>query len=103
MTTEETKTEETRQEQRTWTEELEVAAEELIQTVRRLFKEGNVRRIVIRQADGEVLLNIPFTVGAFIGGVIVLSAPVLSVLILLAGSLAKFKLQVIRVNDENQA
>lgn len=36
---------------RTWTEEIEVAANELVDRVKELVQEGNVRRLIIRTPD----------------------------------------------------
>jgi hypothetical protein len=91
------------QQGRSWTEEVEVAANDLVGSIKKLIKEGNVRRIVVRQPNGEVLLSIPLTVGAAVGGLLTLAQPVLAALVVLAGALAKFKLEVVRTNDGNQA
>lgn len=102
--TEQTTEEQQQQQQgRTWTEEVEVAARDLVESIKELIKEGNVRRIVVRQPNGEVLVSIPLTVGAAVGGVLALAQPVLAVLVFLAGALAKFKLEVVRTGDGNQA
>ena len=44
-------------------EEFQVEAEGLIAKVKELLREGNVRRIVIRNPEGEALLEIPVTIG----------------------------------------
>jgi hypothetical protein len=45
-------------------EEVNVAADDLIGQVKGLIAEGNVRRIVVRNERGELLLEIPVTAAA---------------------------------------
>ena len=42
-------------------EEVTVAADDLVGRVRQLIAEGNVRRIVVRNETGDLLLEIPVT------------------------------------------
>lgn len=44
-------------------EELKVAGENLLKTVREVVHEGNYRRIIIRNDHGHTLLEIPLTIG----------------------------------------
>lgn len=44
-------------------EEFKVAGDQVLTTVRDLVREGNVRRIVIKNEDGHALIEIPLTVG----------------------------------------
>jgi hypothetical protein len=48
--------------ERTWWESVKVEGEELLEGVRRIVHEGNVRRIVIKQGDRAVA-EFPVTVG----------------------------------------
>ena len=57
-------------------EEFQVAADDLVGRVKELIREGNIRRIAVRNEAGETLLEIPVTVG-FIG---ILLAPYLAAL-----------------------
>jgi len=52
------------------TEEYSVESENLIERVKELLHEGNVTRIIVKNEKGEVLLEIPATVGV-IGVVLV--------------------------------
>lgn len=45
------------------TEEFSVNADNLIERVKQLFHEGNVNRIIVKDDNGKVLLEIPATVG----------------------------------------
>jgi hypothetical protein len=44
-------------------EELKVTGDQLVSTVKELVREGNVRRIVIKNDEGHTYLEIPLTVG----------------------------------------
>ena len=44
-------------------EEIKVRGEELLKKLKEIVHEGNVRRIVIKNEDGETLLEIPLTLG----------------------------------------
>ena len=50
-------------------EQIKVAGDKLKSTLKNLIKEGNVRRIIVRNASGRTLLDMPLTaglVGAFL-------------------------------------
>ena len=93
---------ETPESERTFTEEIKVAGRELVKRIRKLVAEGNVRRLIIRKADGTRLLEIPLTAGAAVGGVVAIIQPVLAALGVLAMLLAEFKVEVVRVKDESE-
>ena len=44
-------------------EELRVTGDQLVSTVKRLVREGNVRRVIIKDDEGRTFLEIPLTVG----------------------------------------
>ncbi len=44
-------------------DEFQIKGEEVLTKVRELVHEGNVRRIVIQNADGKTVLEVPLTVG----------------------------------------
>jgi len=47
----------------TMIEDIKVAGEQVVETVKNIIKEGNVRRITIKNSAGETVLSIPLTVG----------------------------------------
>jgi hypothetical protein len=51
------------------TEEISVAAEDLVKKVKGLIREGNVTKIIVKDKKGSTLLEIPVTVG-LIGAVL---------------------------------
>ncbi len=49
--------------QETSTEEYEVRGDDLLSRVKELIREGNVRRITIKNDEGKTLIEIPMTIG----------------------------------------
>jgi len=84
---------------KTWTEQVEIAAEELVDRVKELIESGNVRRIIIRNANDDVLLEIPLTAGVAVGGLFTVMLPVFAALGAMAALLARVKIEVIRTDD----
>ena len=84
------------EEERTWTEQIEVAGSELVGRIKELIAEGNVRRLIIRNSDDDKLLEIPLTAGVMVGGAFTLVAPILAALGAMASLLAHVKIEVIR-------
>lgn len=80
----------------TWTEELEVAGDQLVASVKRLAAEGQVRRIRITEPDGDLVLEMPLTIGAIAGGAVVIAAPLLAVIGALAAFVTKVRVEVVR-------
>jgi hypothetical protein len=87
--------------ERSWTEELTVTGSELVERIKKLVAEGNVRRLIIRKPDGESLLEIPLTAGVVAGGAVTIMAPVLAAVGALAALLTEFKIEVIRTDEQD--
>lgn len=83
-----------------FTEEVETTGQNLIEEVTRLIAEGNVRRLRVRSENNDVVLEVPLTAGAVVGGVVVLAAPWLAILGALAGLLAKVRIEVVREDPD---
>lgn len=62
---------------KTWYEEFTVSGNELLDQVKKLVAEGNVRRVFIKNTEGRTLLEIPLTVGVAITAVTAAFAPIL--------------------------
>lgn len=45
------------------TEEFSVSGEELLAKVKALINEGNIRRLIIKDENGKVLVEFPLTIG----------------------------------------
>jgi len=50
-------------EEKVRTEEFRVDGEELLGKIKNLVKEGNIRRIIIKNKEGKVVFEIPLTFG----------------------------------------
>jgi hypothetical protein len=86
----------------TWTEEMIVGGSELIERIKQLVAEGNVRRLIIKKPSGEDLLEIPLTAGVVAGGAMILMAPVLAAVGALAALLAEVRLEVVRGTPDDR-
>jgi repressor of nif and glnA expression len=49
------------EEQKTKTEEFKISGEDIVKKVKEIIKEGNVRRIIIKNEKGEIMLEVPVT------------------------------------------
>jgi hypothetical protein len=76
-------------------EEIHVLGKDLVDRVKALIHEGNVRRIIIRDEQGHTFVEIPVTVAA-VGAVF---APVLAAVGAISALVAKFTIVVVR-NEE---
>ena len=84
------------EDEHTFTEQIEIAGSELVDRTKELIAEGNVRRLIVRNQDDEVLLEVPLTTGVAVGGVVTLIAPVLAALGAMAALLTHVKVEIVR-------
>jgi hypothetical protein len=80
----------------TWTEQIHVRGDELVACVKRLAAEGQVKRIRVIEPDGDIMIEMPLTIGAIAGGAVILAAPILAVIGALAAFVAEVKVEVVR-------
>lgn len=85
-----------------FTEKIEVAGENLASTVKNLMQDANVRRIIIRNADGRQLMSIPLAVGIAGGALAIFIAPVISAVAVIGGAVAKLKVEVVRTGERRR-
>jgi hypothetical protein len=83
-------TERDKEKVKTFFEEIKVLGNELVDKVKALIHEGNVRRIIIKDEHGHTFVEIPVTVAA-VGAVF---APILAAVGTLAAMAAKFTIVV---------
>jgi hypothetical protein len=69
-----------------------IRGEELIEKVKELIKEGNVRKIIIKSKDGKVIAEFPLTIGV-VGAVF---APVLAAVGAIAALVTECTITVMR-------
>jgi hypothetical protein len=84
------------EQRRAFSEELEVAGNQLVERVRELLEEGNVRRLIIRNPEGRTLIEIPLTIGVVAGGALLVFYPVLAGLAAIGGLVARVRIEVVR-------
>jgi phage terminase large subunit-like protein len=77
-------------------EEIEVEGKHLVERVKELLHEGNIRTLRIKDKKGKYLLEIPLSVGVVAGGVFALAAPWAVALSALAGFVADVKIEIAR-------
>ena len=80
---------------RTRVEEFEVTGEKIVETVKELVRQGNIRRIIIKDSDGTSLIELPLTLGV-VGAVLV---PTLAALGALAALVTKCTIAVERIDE----
>jgi len=79
--------------------EFKVKGKELLGKIEEIIKEGNVRRIIIKDTEGQTFIEIPMTIGV-IG---IIAAPIMAAVGALAGLVANFSVEVIRKEDVETA
>ena len=88
-------------EKNTVVEEIEVAGKDLVDQVKKLVEEGNVRRLIIYKSDGDVLMEVPLTATVVVGSAMLVFAPLWAALGAAAAFLAKVKIEVVREKAKN--
>lgn len=73
-------------------EEFKLDGERIVEKVKELIKEGNARRIIIKNEKGESVMEIPLTIGA-VGALL---APYLAAVGALAAILTKCTVVVVK-------
>lgn len=77
-------------------EEVQVLGRDLVEKVKSLIHEGNVRRIIIRDEHGNTFVEIPVTVAA-VGAMF---APILAAVGAISALVAKFTIVIVRSEDK---
>ena len=72
--------------------EVHVLGRDLVDTIRDLIHEGNVRRIVVKDEHGNTFVEIPVTIAA-VGAIV---APLLAAMGAVSALVAKFTIVVVR-------
>ena len=75
--------------------EFKVKGEDVLAKIKELMHQGNVTRIIVKNDEGKVYLEIPVTIG-LIGALVV---PVLAAVGALAALAANFTIEVIRKEE----
>jgi hypothetical protein len=78
------------------TEEFKVSGEKLIEKVKELVREGNARKIIIKNEDGKTLLEVPLAIGA-VGALL---APALAAIGAVAALVSNCTIVVVKESKE---
>ena len=84
------------QRRRTWSEEYRVRGDELVSRIKELVRQGNVRRITIKNEEGETLIEIPLALGV-VGALLL---PVWAGIGAIAALVTNCSIEVERSDDE---
>ena len=87
---------------KTFTEEIEIAGDKLIERIKEIVEEGNVRSLRLKASDGDIVLETPLTIGVVAGGAVALAAPWLAVLGVIAALVTHVTVEVVREVDEDK-
>lgn len=77
--------------------EFKLNAKELLAKIEELIKEGNARRIIIKDEKGRTYIEIPVTIGVI--GVVL--APILAAVAAIAALASSFTVEVIKLDDQD--
>jgi hypothetical protein len=87
---------------RTFTEEIELAGTELVERIKALLAEGNVRQLRLKASDGDIVLETPLTIGVVAGGAVALAAPWLAILGVVAALVTHVTVEIVREETEDE-
>ncbi len=80
---------------KTRTEEFRLSGGEIINKIKELIHEGNIRRIILKNEEGKVFMEIPLTIG-LVGAALV---PVWAAIGAIAALVSKLTIVVEKVED----
>jgi hypothetical protein len=84
-------------------EELTLKGQDVLERVKELVQQGNVRKLIVRKSDGQQLFELPLT-GAVVGAsALVVFATPLAFLAGVVAFLAEVKLEVVREVDDDDS
>jgi hypothetical protein len=84
----------------TFSEQMEVQGNQLVERFKEIIEQGNVRRLIVRDQDGKTLVEIPLTAGALIGGAALFLSPWLAALGAIGALVARLNIEVVREEPE---
>lgn len=80
-------------------EEFTVSGDKLLEQVKALWRRGNIRRIIVKNADGKVLFEIPLAVGIVGGLVGVTVLPFFTAIAAIGALVARLTLVIEKTTD----
>ncbi len=83
----------------TWTEKVQVAGDRVVKKIRELVKEGNVRKIIIKKPNGEVIKEFTLTAGVAMGAIALWLAPIIAAVGAAVAVGMDYTIEVVRAKD----
>ena len=80
------------------TEKFTVSGSQLVEKVKQLIREGNVRKVRLLH-EGRIIIEIPLTIGAPVAMVGILAAPVLAALGAFAALVTECTIEVEKIEE----
>lgn len=81
-----------------FTERVEMAGDQVVEAVTKLFKDGSVRKITLRDRRGRQLFSIPIAAGAAVGGLGLVFAPTLTAIGAVVALMTKVTVEIERTD-----
>lgn len=87
---------------RTFVEEFEMAGNQVVDKVKELVQQGNVRRLIIKTHEGRTLIDTSLTVGVGVGGVLGMIGGIpLAIIATAVAFVTKVKIEIVREVGED--
>ncbi len=83
---------------RVWSEEINLAADQLVDKLKELVHEGNIRSVKIKR-EGQTLVEIPLTAAAAGGALSMFVAPQLVILGAIAGAITHCTVEIVHMGE----
>ncbi|MBV5309944.1 DUF4342 domain-containing protein [Chromatium okenii] len=77
-------------------EDISVTGWVLIDKVKALIARGNVRRLIVRQPNGKVLIDVPLTAGVSVAAILTLLMPMLTAIAAMGALFTQFRIEIER-------
>ncbi|MDO5682701.1 MAG: DUF4342 domain-containing protein [Propionibacteriaceae bacterium] len=87
------------QNDKTFTERIEVAGEQLVDTVKAALRDTNAKRVTVRSKEGRELLTIPLTLGIAGATAGVMFVPLIAAAAALGGMMARLTVEIERTGE----
>jgi hypothetical protein len=81
------------------TEKYTISGSQLIDKIKQLIREGNIRRVRILH-EGKIVLEIPLTIGAPAAAITIMTAPLLAALGAFAALVAECTIEVEKIDKK---
>ena len=83
-------------------ERFTVAGSKLVEKVKELVRQGNIRRVRLIHED-KTLIDIPFSIGAPAAAMVVLAAPLLAALAAIAALVKECTIEIEKVEETDES